>query len=371
MSLLQDGLRNGTITLESLTRDLAIKVKRHGKYPQLVQLKYDQINSIMGDPIVQECRGIILDSEDNWRIVARPFDKFFNYGEGHAKAIDWASARVQEKLDGSLIILYHYDGEWQVATSGTPDASGQVNGCGFTFAELFWRVWAEGSYELPAEHCGDRCFMFELMTQYNRVVVHHKESKVATIGIRFHGGEEVNINEGHPEAWVKEARMPPMVRSFSLGTMEEIEKTFAHIDPFDQEGYVVVDKDFNRVKVKSPAYVAIHNLRDGFGPKRIVEIVRQNEASELLTYFPEWTKAFNEVKERYQGLITQLESVYEKIKHIENQKEFALALQAETVPMSGALYMLRAKKIPDLKTYLAQVTINSLMDALAIRDLEF
>jgi tRNA splicing ligase len=53
--------------------------------------------------VVQECRGLILDESANWRIVAFPYTKFFNYGEEHAASIDWSTACVQEKLDGSLM----------------------------------------------------------------------------------------------------------------------------------------------------------------------------------------------------------------------------------------------------------------------------
>jgi hypothetical protein len=54
----------------------------------------------MHEPIVRESRGVILDEADDWRVVARAFDKFFNYGESGADEIDWGTARVQEKVDG-------------------------------------------------------------------------------------------------------------------------------------------------------------------------------------------------------------------------------------------------------------------------------
>lgn len=67
----------------------------------LVLLKYDQLNSDLGNDIVQECRGLILDS-DTFDIVSYPFNKFFNYGESHASSIDWDSAYVTQKLDGCV-----------------------------------------------------------------------------------------------------------------------------------------------------------------------------------------------------------------------------------------------------------------------------
>jgi len=73
--------------------------------------------------VVQECRGIVLDMDDDWAVVAYPYRKFFNYGERWAASVDWSSAAVVDKLDGSLATLYWYRGQWHVASSGVPDAS--------------------------------------------------------------------------------------------------------------------------------------------------------------------------------------------------------------------------------------------------------
>ena len=101
---------------EELTVQLGIKVKRHPKYPELYHFSYDQIESPKEHPIVHECRGLILNSQDNWKVVAYPFKRFANYGEGWAAPIDWSSARVQEKVDGSMIVLWYYQGEWNCST---------------------------------------------------------------------------------------------------------------------------------------------------------------------------------------------------------------------------------------------------------------
>ena len=59
---------------QKLTEVYGIKVK---DYPEqkLAVLNYDQINSPKMEPIVQECRGLILDHALN--TVCRPFDRFF------------------------------------------------------------------------------------------------------------------------------------------------------------------------------------------------------------------------------------------------------------------------------------------------------
>ena len=85
-----------------LQSEYGIKFKQHPKYPELIQFKYDQLASSKFKhlEIVKECRSIILNSEDNWNVVAYPFRRFYNFGESCADTIDWNTARIQEKLDG-------------------------------------------------------------------------------------------------------------------------------------------------------------------------------------------------------------------------------------------------------------------------------
>lgn len=380
-TLLQRYLRNHgqqstLMAMKELEKNYGIVAKQHPKYPALWQFKYDMIESPMGEPIVQECRGIVLDFDDDFKAVARPFDKFFNYGEGHAKPIDWSTAKVQEKVDGSLIIMYWYDGVWQIATSGTPDAGGEVNGCGFTFAELFWRVWEQDmGWRLPNNcqsmrnpeshyHAGmnkNITWMWELTTPYNRVVVQHKENRITLIGMRDREtGEEQAIEKYHsPRGF------PQVVKSYPLQTIENIEATFRTMDPLCQEGYVVVDAAFNRVKVKNPAYVALHHIKDGFGPRRVLEIVRTNETSEFLTAFPEWEPMFNDLKVRYDALVKELEEAYAALKDIPVQKDFAL--QAVKTRYGSCLFALRAGKVKSVKEFLANVGIDHLQKALELK----
>jgi len=72
-------------------------------------------------PIVRECRGIILDSKNGWQVVAFPYKKFFNHGEPFASEIDWTTAKIFEKIDGSLASVYWYDQKWHVASSSVPE----------------------------------------------------------------------------------------------------------------------------------------------------------------------------------------------------------------------------------------------------------
>jgi RNA ligase len=362
--------------LESLCEHYQIKANRHQQYPHLVCLKYSQLNSPLGEKIVQQCRGIILDENADWQIVSYPYAKFFNYGESQAATIDWNSATVYDKLDGSLMTLYYYDREWRVGSSGTPDGTGQVNSFKLNFAELFWKVWQELDYQLPEPekiqnglHADEEtllaspseyCFMFELMTPFNRIVVKQSSNQLVLHGVR----NCRTLVEEDPTIWANKYNWQ-VAQLFPLTNWQEIIKAAAELDPMDSEGYIVCDRDFNRVKVKSPQYVAIAHLRDSFSSRKMIEIVLENEGEEFLNYYPEWTDLYQKIKIRYQNLITEIEFSYQQHRDISEQKEFAI--KVKNLPYSGILFALRAGKTNSIKESLANTSITKVEQLLGQR----
>ena len=341
-------LENG---IERLIDTYKIKASYHKTYPNLVCLKYSQIDSPMSEKIVQQCRGVILDIADRFKVISSPYDKFFNYGEGHASLIDWASAGIYEKLDGSLMTLYFYDGGWHVQSSGSPDASGEVNDFGMTFSELFWTVWEEKKHCLPKD--SSKCFMFELMTKYNRVIVPQDENRLVLHGVR----DRETLKESDPSQYALENGWE-IVKKLPLTSLEEVLEAAKQINPMETEGYVLVDKHFNRVKVKSPQYVALSHMKEGFSSRRMLELVVANEGDEFLNYFPEWTDLYLQIKASFNGLIKTIKCAYFVHKDIEEQKEFALAVKEYAY--SGVLFSLRAGKASSVEEAVRSLTIYKL-----------
>jgi hypothetical protein len=112
------------------------------EYENKVLLKYDQLVSptLMANIEVQECRGLILE-KGTWNVMSLAFTKFFNSEEGNAAKIDWDTAKVLEKLDGTMIQVYWdwHTNKWFAATTGTAEGEGEVNNKnGTTFNDLFW-----------------------------------------------------------------------------------------------------------------------------------------------------------------------------------------------------------------------------------------
>lgn len=360
---LQNFLRKEGV--EALSEQYSILVKQHTEHPNLHLFKYDQLNSPMNNRLVQLCRGIILDQDDDWKVISFPYTKFWNHGEGFAVDVDWKlHPRVFEKLDGSLMTLYWYKNNWHVASSGTPDAGGPVNTGMTTFKELFWGVWKKLGYSLPKDT--NKCYMFELMTAHNRVVVRHPKSRIVLHGVRnvAHGHFWKSYWESFPDFYAEDNGWE-CVKSYPLDNIESILESVEQVDPMDQEGYIVVDAHFNRVKIKSPQYVALHHMTDGMSPRRMLTIITTNEGSEFLQYFPEWAELYNRVKKIYWDRIFEIEDVYSRYKGIKGQKAFAMGVKDMSI--AGALFNLRSGKVESAKEFLDQMPVRKLEQWLGVK----
>lgn len=300
-----------------------IQIKRDG---HLMIFKYNQIDSDFNKEVVRECRGIIID--DKLNPVCVPFFKFGNYAESYVPDIDWKTARVQEKIDGSLIKVFNYEGEWRVSTNGTIDAYkcdiGQVDSlmldCPYkTFGELFDKAKENSGLDFKTLN-PNYTYMFELVSPYNKVVVPYDDIDIYHIGTR----DNTTLQELNVDIGIKKPK------EFPLTTLEECIETASKLT-YNHEGYVVVDKNWNRVKIKSPAYVAAHHIKNNgnVNIEGIIQLIRTNETAEFLTYFPEYGKVVSLIKSRIDNILSSIRKELEEIKgkSFQTQKDFALEVK--------------------------------------------
>ena len=343
-------------SLGQLTEELAIKVRRHSKYPNLVGLCYSQLDSPKLHQVTKECRGLILDKSDNWKVVAYGFNRFLNYREEGADEIDWSTALTMTKLDGSLIQMYYYQNQWLVATKGSPDASGTVHDYGFTFNHLAWKTFYGEGYNIADLH-PHYTYCFELCTPYNKVVVPHSNNSLTLLGIRNNITlKEIVIEDS------KLSKPFKLTEYHNLFNWEDILISIKKLNGHEHEGYVVVDANFNRVKIKHPSYIALAHLKEGLTKRRLLEIVRQNEGEEFLQYFPEYAPLYYDIKYSYDNLVESIKQVWEHYSYITDQKEFALAVKV--YKFSGILFSLKRYQNSTVKERLNLLTIQSLEELL-------
>lgn len=296
---------------------------------RLMLLKYDQERGPdFSIDIVRECRGLILD-EDTLEPVCVPFFKFGNLNESYCPEIDWSSCHVTEKIDGSLCKIVNLDGNLLVSTNGTIDAfkssiPKQFKCKHTSFGDLiFSAIDSVGRERLLKEIKPGFTYMFELTSPFNKIVVKWDETRIRFLGMRNNETLEETSFEGHP---LSEMFGCPKV--FPLKTVDECVKAAKEMGT-SEEGFVVVDKDFNRIKIKSPTYVELHHLHNNgcLSFSRAVEIVRNNEVSEMVAYFPEFAEQLEEISDVYRRMVEMLknkvEALRKEVKNIPQGRERA------------------------------------------------
>lgn len=301
-----------------------------------VILNYSQIESPKTNPIVRECRGLVLDTVD-WSLVARSFSRFFNWGEvlDERDNFNWNDCVCQHKEDGSLILLYHWRGNWHINTRNS-FGGGEVNDSGYTWRELFNSC--VDYKDLPTQYT----YVFELCSPYNKIVRTYSNATAYLLTIYDKHNEL-------PFHIYKESARIAGLNTPSYHTFDHINMVHDYIDQLSQndntfEGIVLRDSDNRRWKVKSAKYVALHRMFGNgnlFSVKNLLPFVLAGETAELLTYYPEASGKVNELAQKIENWKKELDNLWFVYHDEHSQKKFALAIKNH--PLSSILFEARKR----------------------------
>lgn len=266
-------------------KNIAFKEDSNG----LCIFKY-RLNAPFSEMLVREARGIIIDL-NTLEVVCWPFTKFFNQHEMYADEIDWENCRVQEKLDGSICKLFwnKYRNEWQWATNGVLDAK-NANVEDFkhvNYLDLIEDAWNYKDIDFDNLN-KDYTYIFEVVdpimhpVKYDDVALWHIGTRNNITGI------ELNENIGIQKP-----------KEYDLHSLEEVIKFVESMnqDEVTQEGVVVVDKDWKRIKVKNLTYLQLHYLDNGIitSKEKILKLLNSDDIdiNFLIQKFPQYREIFD------------------------------------------------------------------------------
>lgn len=245
------------------------------------------------DDVTRQCRGLILNVETG-EVIARPFPKFFNYGEHVSKgwAIPTTHPVVMEKLDGSLGILYRLNDKPWIATRGS-----------FTSEQAIWATkwWRERLAMLPPDGYTE---LFEIIYPENRIVVNYDFSGLVHLATIV---TATGVQVQNPPTWGGPVRE---VREVPYTDMETLQK----MDEPNSEGFVLYYPDENvRMKVKFPEYVRLHKLVTGVSEIAIWEHLKEGKGVDDLV-----EKVPDEFYRWVKDVVRRLGGEFEKIRSAVN-----------------------------------------------------
>ena len=234
------------------------------------------------DNITKMCRGLILDKEGN--VVAKAFDKFFNYEELTLNDIPNESFEVFEKMDGSLGILFWYQGKWILASRGSFVSDQSVKAM-----EIL-----KSKYNVESIPKGYTTLV-EIIYPENRIVCSYDDEQLIVLSMfSTISGKEMGYDTLLSIS--EESKMPVVKKYDGITDYDTLKSTISG----NQEGYVIRFKNGFRMKIKGEEYVRLHRILTGFSNVDIWEYLKDGkDLDELLDRVPDefdlWVK--NTVKD--------------------------------------------------------------------------
>lgn len=232
------------------------------------------------NPAVRQCRGLIVD--DAWRIVARPWAKFFNHGQAEAGTLDMSAAvEVTDKMDGSLGIIHRdLGGDLRVASRGSFESDQAVHATDV----LNCRQPHVRNIDLVTP-------LVEIVYPGNRIVVDYGDTDDLILlgGVVIATGEYLGPDETAAEVgWDG-----PTTQVFEYTTLAD---ALAASPRPGMEGFAVRYLDAPRiVKIKQEEYVRLHKIVTGLSERSVWEHMSEGKPlNDMLAELPdelhEWTR---------------------------------------------------------------------------------
>lgn len=247
----------------------------------LVSVKYANPNVPWEQELYRQARGIILDANTG-EVLARPYDKFFNFGQVLAtpelseRFSSWhkgpaGTFTVTEKVDGSLAIMYDDHGTLRIGSSGSPIARGlnaneRTTGPGTTpWIDIFKKLYSAETVEKLHKIAKVNTIIFEFVTPEHTIVIPHDKEEFILHGMRNTiTGDETSFSGIKKLLEEMDIHDIPLAREYpEMKSFEDINKLLPTLHNF--EGFVIRWDDGYRLKMKTEEYVRAHHTITLFG----------------------------------------------------------------------------------------------------------
>lgn len=250
-------------------------------HQSLVQFRYNGYciyhkNLYPTNSIFRECRSVVIDLE-TMEFVITPFAKFFNYNEIPAENItDESKTTVMEKLDGSLAMMTIYKNDIFVATSKclVGNKTNRISKIQ-TLLQTSETKWLKLIQDMS-----EYTILAELIGYDNtHVVQYEKELELRLIGIRKTKTGEMLLPQ----------QVNQIAQKYDVAHALIIEATVAELlerrlhDKTNIEGWIVIDEQNRRMKIKTTHYCSMHTVLLGRGhANAIIDYLAKGTIDDLI-----------------------------------------------------------------------------------------
>lgn len=248
--------------------------------------------------MVNRARGLVLNQQGI--PVNHPMEKFFNTFESESEIEYYVGQPcvVQEKMDGSLVYAFLWNGIPVVLTRGSFVSTMAAD------AEVWLRNFGT-NWMRP-----NVTYAFEWISPNNRIVVDYGDRNELVL---------LNATDSHWGVRFPEHVTEWMGKSASTWTFDTSDPhafdKLKGIIPKGDEGFVLTYEDGHRVKIKSDEYVSLHRAVSGLTEKLVWEFQQGGVVHELIEVSPEefhewiYTHAYN-FEHEYKRIVQEVDDFF-------------------------------------------------------------
>lgn len=324
-------------TIKPYIEKKLISEQPHPDYPNIRIFNYTQHCQFEGawDEVTKQCRGLILNVETG-EIIARPFPKFFNYGEYISKGwtIPNGIPKITEKLDGSLGILYQLEGNKRaIATRGS-----------FVSEQAQWATKWFNENLADVSFSKEKTYLFEIIYPENRIVVNYNFSALILLEMI---DTKTGVSEQPHVVALEEPKKLIFVKQVPPTDLENLAK----MDFPNSEGFVIKYPDDTRIKIKFPEYVRLHKVMTGLSEIGIWEHLRATGSlADTLENVPdeffEWVKKIEQqLRTSFNIRMTGGRAAMIEVRDLPTRKEKALWINENAKDFSSIAFLLLDEKV--------------------------
>jgi RNA ligase len=284
-------------------------------------------------PAVQAARGLVLDL-DRRSVVATPFPKFFNVGEQGTVILD-EPFEVFEKVDGSLIVLFHDGKNWRAATKGAFDSS-----------QAIWADARLGALDLDSLKPGNT-YLAEAVYPENRIVVKYAQEEMVLLAAYDRDGFEVSFAE---LSEVADRLGWRVARRETFKDVAELYDRAQHLSQ-NEEGFVLRFESGLRLKLKGKAYARTHAMISRVTPLGLWNVMLQGDDLDVMRReVPEefWWD-FDQIRARLdEALALKMNDIAKLAVDVAHMSDKELGLVLDTLPKASSRYIFNYRRNPNM-----------------------
>lgn len=257
------------------------------QFPNIIMLHYkDEVQyNNSWSTFSRMARGLILDMK-NQKVLAHPFDKFFNLGQMPETSYDslkeLGTFQTSEKLDGSMIIMFR-DPNTNKLTFTTKGSLNSEHGQYANSLQLPTGFWL-----IAQKYAKSGTLVFELITKRFQIVIDYPK-KGYVEGLYLIGYRDNISNKLASQAEVDniaDCLGVPTFKTYSFNSLDQLIDTAKDL-PVLEEGFVLRFPGDLLVKVKGNAYLKMHRFISHLSDKNLLLAVSDGTAEGLVELCPD------------------------------------------------------------------------------------